>query len=235
MHIIRIISIIRIILIIRIIFRFVKILDLQTTCGRTRGRWLPNPLITWAISFVLPCVPGGFPTSIVCTERRMVWPRWALLWEKAPWWSMIESTPLLDAASTVLPWWMTRMRLACNLQWIPTLKCDFWLWNNAYNWNNNCNNSDIIAIIVTVWAHSTAMAAPPMFHNLGFTHRIGVPRNAVHRTYLQGPQSCSAKTNNAYNRNNNAYNSTGTLHQAAFHSVCAPSSRCSWAGILLRH
>ena len=123
MHIIRIISIIRIILIIRIIFRFVKILDLQTTCGRTRGRWLPNPLITWAISFVLPCVPGGFPTSVVCTERRMVWPRWALLWEKAPWWSMIESTPLLDAASTVLPWWM--MRLACNLQWIPTLNATF--------------------------------------------------------------------------------------------------------------
>ena len=65
----------------------------------------------------------------------------------------------------------------------------------------------------------------------------GVPwhLNAVHRTYLQGLQSCSVKTNNAYNRNNNAHNSTGTLHQAAFHSVCAPSSRCRWAGILHRH
>ena len=99
-------------------------------------------------------------------------------------------------------------------------KCDFWLWNNAYNWNNNCNNIDMIAIIVTVWAHSTAIAAPPMIHKLVFTHRMGVHLNAVHRTYLQGLQSCSAKTNNAYNRNNNAYNSTGTLHQAAFHSVC---------------
>jgi hypothetical protein len=29
-------------------------------------------------------------------------------------------------------------------------------------------------------------------------------------------QSCSAKTNNAYNRQNDVYNSTGTLHQAAF-------------------
>ena len=99
-------------------------------------------------------------------------------------------------------------------------KCDFWLWNNAYNRNNNCNNSDIIAIIVTVWAHSTAMAVPPIFHSLVFTHRMGVHLNAVHRTYLQGLQSCSAKTNNAYNRNNNAYNSTGTLHQAAFR-LCA--------------
>ena len=30
-------------------------------------------------------------------------------------------------------------------------------------------------------------------------------------------------SNNVYNINN----STGTLHQAAFHSFCAPSSRCS--------
>ena len=206
--------------------RFVKILDLRTTCGRTRGRWLPNPLITWAISFVLPCVQGGFPTSVVCTEKRMVWPMWATLWEKAPWWSMIESTPLLDAVNTDLPWWM--MQLACNLPWIPTLNATF-----------GCGImriiETIIAIIVTVWAHSTAMAAPPMFHNLVFAHRIGVPRNAVHRTYLQGPQSCSAKINSAYNRNNNAYKSTGTLHQAAFHSVWAPSNRCSWAGIILRH
>jgi hypothetical protein len=52
--------------------RFVKILDLRITFGRTRGRRLPDLLITWAISFVLPCVLGGFPTSAVCTERRMV-------------------------------------------------------------------------------------------------------------------------------------------------------------------
>jgi hypothetical protein len=66
-------------------------------------------------------------------------------------------------------------------------KCDFWLWNNAYNLNNNCNNIDIIAIIVTVWAHSTAMAAPPMFHKLVFTHRMGVYLNTVHMTYIWNP------------------------------------------------
>jgi hypothetical protein len=84
MHIIRIISIIRIILItliIRIICRLVRILYLQTTCGRTRGPWLPNPLITWAISFVLPCVPDGFHTSVVRTQRTAR-PMPALLWEK---------------------------------------------------------------------------------------------------------------------------------------------------------
>ncbi len=46
---------------------------------------------------------GCFPTSVVCTEMRTVRPVSALLWEKAPWWLMIESTPLLDAANTVLP------------------------------------------------------------------------------------------------------------------------------------
>ncbi len=55
---------IKIILIIRIIVRCVKILDLQITCGRTKGRLLPKPLMTWAISFVLPCAPAGFPTSV---------------------------------------------------------------------------------------------------------------------------------------------------------------------------
>ncbi len=47
----------------------------------------------------------GFPTSVVCTERTTVLSMSALLLEKAPWWSMIdsESTPLLDAANAVLP------------------------------------------------------------------------------------------------------------------------------------
>jgi hypothetical protein len=40
-----------------------------------------------------------------------------------PWWSMDETTQLLDPANTVLPWWM--MLLACNLQWIPTLNATF--------------------------------------------------------------------------------------------------------------
>ena len=86
-----------------------------------------------------------------------------------------------------------------------------------------------------VWALQTALAASPMCHKLVATHRISVHRKAVPRTHLQRPQSWSAKTNNAYNRKHNVYNSTWTLPQAAFHSVCLPSSRSSWAGILHRH
>ena len=82
--------------------RFIKILDLQTTCGRRRGRWLPIQLITWAISFVLSCVPDGFHTPVVCTQM-MVSPMLALLWEKAPLCSLIESTPLLDATNSDPP------------------------------------------------------------------------------------------------------------------------------------
>ena len=78
-----------------------------------------------------------------------------------------------------------------------------------------------------VSALQTALAASMMFHKLVITHTIGVHREAVHRTNLQRPQSWSAKTNNAYNRKNNAYNSTRKLPQAAFHSVCLPSSRRS--------
>ncbi len=58
------ITVITLIRIICIIARYVKILDLQITCGRTKGLLLPNHLMTWAISFVLPCAPAGFPTSI---------------------------------------------------------------------------------------------------------------------------------------------------------------------------
>ncbi len=50
--------------IICIIARYAKILDLQITCGRTKGLLLPKLLMTWAISFVLPCAPAGFPTSV---------------------------------------------------------------------------------------------------------------------------------------------------------------------------
>ncbi len=77
-----------------------------------------------------------------------------------------------------------------------------------------------------VWALQTVLAASPMSHKLVATHRIGVHRKAVPRTHLQRPQSWSAKTNNAYNRKNNAYNSTGTLPHAAFFSVCVPSGQC---------
>ncbi len=71
------------------------------------------------------------------------------------------------------------------------------------------------------------MEAYLMFFKLGVTvtvtHRIFVQRPAVRRTYLQQPQSWSAKKNNVYN-NNNAYNGSGTIPRAAFHSVCAASS-----------
>jgi hypothetical protein len=50
--------------IICIIARCVKILDLQITCGRTKGLLSPKQLMTWAISFVLPCAQAGFPTSV---------------------------------------------------------------------------------------------------------------------------------------------------------------------------
>ena len=45
--------------------RCIKILALQITCGRTKGLLLPKLLITWAISFVLPCAQAGFPTSVM--------------------------------------------------------------------------------------------------------------------------------------------------------------------------
>jgi hypothetical protein len=102
-RIISIILIIRIILIMRIICRFVRILDLRITCGRTRGQQSPSPLITWAISFVLPCVPDGFHTSVVPTQRIPRTMLAALLWEKASSWSQNESTPLLDATNNVPP------------------------------------------------------------------------------------------------------------------------------------
>ena len=101
-HIISFISIIHIILIMRIICRFGSILDLLITCGRTRGQRLPRAslLITWAISFVLPCMQGGFHTSIVPTQR-MLLTNLTLLWEKASLWSKIESVLLLDAMNKV--------------------------------------------------------------------------------------------------------------------------------------
>ena len=87
----------------RIICRFVRILDLRIMCGRTRGQRLPSPLITWAISFVLPCVPDGFHTSVMPTQRMPRRMLAALLWEKASLWSKIESTLLLDATNNVPP------------------------------------------------------------------------------------------------------------------------------------
>ena len=122
-------------------------------------------------------------------------------------------------------------------------KSYFLFWNNVYNWKNNCNNSDILvrwnnSIWAELFGHSalqTALAASPMSQKLVATHRIGVHRKAVPRTHLQRPKSWSAKTNNVYNRKNNAYNSTGTLPQVAFYSVYVPFGQCRWAGILHRH
>jgi len=127
-------SIISIKLIIRLIFRFVRILDLRITCGRTRGRWLPNPLMTWVISFVLPCVLDGFHTSVVTTQKTPR-PVPAMLREMTCWCSPIESMLLLAATNTDLPWWM--MRLAWFLQWIPTQIEKKLFCNNGYNYKNN--------------------------------------------------------------------------------------------------
>jgi hypothetical protein len=63
---------------------------------------LLNPLINWAISFVLPCVLDGFHTSVVRTQMTALL-MLALLWEKASWCSLLESTPLLDAMNNVPP------------------------------------------------------------------------------------------------------------------------------------
>lgn len=122
-RIISIISIIRImyiksiILIISIICRFAWNLELRITCGRRRGHWLPKPLITWEISFVQPCVPDGLHTSVVPTQRTILWVP-APSWGKPSWCSPIESNLLLAATSNDPPWWM--MQSACFLQWIPT-------------------------------------------------------------------------------------------------------------------
>ena len=98
---ITIITLITLILIIRIIVRCVKILDLQITCGRTKGRLLPKPLMTWAISFVLRCAPAGFPTSVRPTRTTApLLP--ARPWGRAPWCSQTESIVLLFATNTNL-------------------------------------------------------------------------------------------------------------------------------------
>jgi hypothetical protein len=80
------------------------------------------------------------------------------------------------------------------------------------------------------WALQTAMAASLMFPKLVVTHRISVHKSAVSRTNLQASYSNrrrTAKKNNVHNSKNNAYNRPGTLHQAAFPFLCAPSSRCN--------
>jgi hypothetical protein len=46
---------------------------------------------------------------------------------------------------------------------------------------------------------------------------------ALHRTFLEKPQSWSDNCNKLYNGNNNVYNSTGQLTPAAFHPSCEPS------------
>ncbi len=96
---ITIIALITLILIIRIIGRCVKILDLQITCGRTKGRLLPKSLTTWAIIFVLPCASTGFPTSVrpMQTTPPLLPAR---PWGRAPWCSQTESIALLFATNT---------------------------------------------------------------------------------------------------------------------------------------
>ena len=49
--------------------RSVKNLELQITCGKTKGRILPKVLMHWAISFALPCESAGFPTGLPGKRR----------------------------------------------------------------------------------------------------------------------------------------------------------------------
>jgi hypothetical protein len=99
--IITITTIITLIRIICIIARYVKILDLQITYGRTKELLLPKPLMTWAISFDLPCAPAGFPTSVRPTRTTQpLLP--ARPWGRARWCSQTESIVLLFATNTNL-------------------------------------------------------------------------------------------------------------------------------------
>jgi hypothetical protein len=98
---ITIITLITLIRIICIIARCVKILDLQIMCGRTKEMLLPKQLMTWAISFVLPCAPAGFPTSVrpTRTTKPLLLAR---QWGRASWCSQTESIVLLFATNTNL-------------------------------------------------------------------------------------------------------------------------------------
>ncbi len=76
--------------------RRVKILELLITCGRTKGLLLPNPLMTWGISFVLPCAQAGLPVPTFEQPTRTTQPQLpARPWGRASWWSLIESLVLL--------------------------------------------------------------------------------------------------------------------------------------------
>ncbi len=91
--IITLITIITFILIMCIIARYVKSLDLQITYGRTKGLLLQKQLMTWAISFVLPCTPAGFPTSVRPIRRTQpLLP--ARQWGRARWCFQTESNLL---------------------------------------------------------------------------------------------------------------------------------------------
>ncbi len=95
------ITIITLIRIICIIARYVKILDLQITCGRTKGLLLPKQLMTWAISFVLPCALAGFPTSVRPTRTTQpLLP--ARQWGRARWCFQTELIVLPFATNTNL-------------------------------------------------------------------------------------------------------------------------------------
>ena len=114
--IITLIPIITLILIICIFARYVKSLDLQITCGRTKGLLLPKQLMTWAISFVLPCAPAGFPTSVRPIRRpQTLLP--ARPWGRARWWSQTESNLLPFDTYTNLAW--CRLLWTSFCQWMP--------------------------------------------------------------------------------------------------------------------
>ncbi len=81
--------------------RCVKILELLITCGRTEGRLLPKPLMTWGISFVLQCVQAGFKFPTFERPTRTMPPQLpACPWGRASWWSLIELLVLLFATNS---------------------------------------------------------------------------------------------------------------------------------------
>ena len=117
-------------------------------------------------------------------------------------------------------------------------KSDFLFWNNAYNWKNNCNNSDKMqnnSIWAELFGHFRQHRQLPQcpISSLQPTEAVYMEMQCLARTYTDRNHDQPNQIMRIIEINN-AYNSTGTLPQAAFHSVCVPSGQCRWAGILHR-
>jgi hypothetical protein len=116
--------------------RFVLILVLQITCGRTKAHLLPSLLIPWVISFILPCVLDGFHTSGTTIQMEVQLLDQQL--ERALW----LGRKMLEVVHLLLL--LIRLISAMNIH----LNSNLEFWNNVYNHMNNSYNSDIISIIV---------------------------------------------------------------------------------------